>query len=724
MQYKRCPYVGLESDPTVMFTEPTRRHRCYAGRRSQQIDLSHQATFCFTSDFEACSRFVPLPEGPPAARSRPRRPHGPSGGSQRLRLVAWVTWVALAVALAVYAYQAGVVSSLIHRAEAPPAAATPSPLAEALPTETPTATPLPSTPTPAPPAATLAPGSVQVMLVPLANGVGWVSTGEGSHRFGGGDIQVGVLDGEVFLGAMQFSLASIPVGSKIEYATVELMGLDGQYLDPEGSGAWGVRLLTPDVDENWASATYDQIHGARVAHTLAPLLGAGDLAERKVNVFTFDLAQLRELERRLERGLVSFRLDGPRQGVDSLFIWDTGYSGGFVTWPVLRVIYQPPPTPTSAPTDLTTATPLPTPTPSPTPTATPAMGDLDDEALLRALPRVTPTPTPTGYPQDILGKIAFRSDRLGEDRLFAMGSDGSAVALLTNEWAYETALLAQTRSSDGGRLAQAGWRRNLSDVFLVDRAASTTVQITEMISGTCRDPAWSPDDQRIAFASSRDGDDDLFVVLSTGGPARQLTVNVSASDGHPTWSPDGTQLAYGSLSLDGHRQIWVVNLDGTGLRSISDGDANDWDPVWIRPVLTSTPVPPTPVPSPPPPTRASAPSPTATPIPPPSEVTITGVSKRSMQTGLKHDDIVIYGSGFQEGLTVLLRGEGRGDILPYEVLLTDQSVIGCKFDLTGMQVAHTEQWALWVMNPDGGSAQTDFWVSTPSEPVSPGPPQH
>ena len=58
-------------------------------------------------------------------------------------------------------------------------------------------------------------------------------------------------------------------------------------------------------------------------------------------------------------------------------------------------------------------------------------------------------------------------------------------------------------------------------------------------------PAWSPDGKQIAFVSPRDGDDEIFVVNVDGSDLRQITDN-SEKDASPTWSSDGVQLAFTS----------------------------------------------------------------------------------------------------------------------------------------------------------------------------------
>jgi hypothetical protein len=57
MQHRRCFYLGLQTEPTLTFTEPTASHRCYATQDRRSIELSHQASFCLTTSFDACPQY-------------------------------------------------------------------------------------------------------------------------------------------------------------------------------------------------------------------------------------------------------------------------------------------------------------------------------------------------------------------------------------------------------------------------------------------------------------------------------------------------------------------------------------------------------------------------------------------------------------------------------------------------------------------------------------------
>ncbi|RME42392.1 MAG: hypothetical protein D6796_14485, partial [Caldilineae bacterium] len=57
-----CPLLGLAEDREARFTYPEAAHLCYAAERPDTIPLDHQAAFCLTSNYPACSRYVEPPE--------------------------------------------------------------------------------------------------------------------------------------------------------------------------------------------------------------------------------------------------------------------------------------------------------------------------------------------------------------------------------------------------------------------------------------------------------------------------------------------------------------------------------------------------------------------------------------------------------------------------------------------------------------------------------------
>jgi hypothetical protein len=204
-------------------------------------------------------------------------------------------------------------------------------------------------------ASTPAPDGIALALTPAPEDIGWASNLDGRSHFNFPNVHAGFYNGHVYHGALQFDLSTLPPGSTITDAALELTGLDAENLGPNGN--WQLRLLDPAIDFAWPALTYDTLHTAAIEDTIPPALTSTDLGRNRTNVFAFEPGQLAALERRLAGGVVSFRLDGPTSGNNNLFTWDSGYRSetALESIPVLRLAFVPPPVPayiivTSTPT--------------------------------------------------------------------------------------------------------------------------------------------------------------------------------------------------------------------------------------------------------------------------------------------------------------------------------------------------------------------------------------
>ncbi len=74
--------------------------------------------------------------------------------------------------------------------------------------------------------------------------------------------------------------------------------------------------------------------------------------------------------------------------------------------------------------------------------------------------------------------------------------------------------------------------------------------------------------QRVAFMSSRDGNWEVYAVNMDGSGLKRLTNN-GAQDGLPTWSPDGKSIAFVS-NREGGWAIWAMSADGSNQRKLFD----------------------------------------------------------------------------------------------------------------------------------------------------------
>jgi TolB protein len=92
-------------------------------------------------------------------------------------------------------------------------------------------------------------------------------------------------------------------------------------------------------------------------------------------------------------------------------------------------------------------------------------------------------------------------------------------------------------------------------------------------------PVFSPDGTRILFSTTAAGASapDLYVVNIDGTGLRRLT-NHPASDTSPTWSPGGQEIAFTS-DRAGREQVYIMNRLGEGLRQVTR-EGNNQTPDW------------------------------------------------------------------------------------------------------------------------------------------------
>ena len=101
-------------------------------------------------------------------------------------------------------------------------------------------------------------------------------------------------------------------------------------------------------------------------------------------------------------------------------------------------------------------------------------------------------------------------------------------------------------------------------------------------------PAWSPDGGQIAFAAHVGDGHDLgnIYLMNADGTGRQKLTDFQFGADLPSWSPEGTQIVFqGSVLLgEGRRgvqtEIFVINVDGSGLTNLTNTTQDEMDPDW------------------------------------------------------------------------------------------------------------------------------------------------
>lgn len=303
-----------------------------------------------------------------------------------------VTWLAiLVVGLGIIAIVAMTVQSASDPVALPTkVAGTPAPTT-IIPTATPTPIPTVALPTPTytpiplalPPIATPPGGTVYLLTPSYSGAVGWVRSGdEQANHFGDFNVYAGVYDGQIHIGAVQFDLSSVPPGTPILHADLTLMGLSDEFLAAQGT--WSAEMLEPWIDQDWNKRDYHWL--ARADSVAAPLifeLTSNDLHTATSNTFFHPPEALSLLEARLYSGNVSYRFDGPADGDNNLFSWDSGFGAGSLARPpLLRIVAGPAPD---------------APPPSPTPKLIIVPPQSGENLLAMAAERMTATAQATPY---------------------------------------------------------------------------------------------------------------------------------------------------------------------------------------------------------------------------------------------------------------------------------------------------------------------------------------
>ena len=164
------------------------------------------------------------------------------------------------------------------------------------------------------------------------------------------------------------------------------------------------------------------------------------------------------------------------------------------------------------------------------------------------------------------------------DDIYLMNRNGSGIRRITSaEYSNGT----PAWSPDGSKIAFHSWSGGQSDIYVMNADGSNPTRVTSTLDNKYK-PSWSPDGTQIAFASGRTYDRRAIFVVNLDGSGERM-VHTSSGAQSPAWSPDGERVAFASdVWEDGvqNREIFVVNVDGTGLTRLTNRPGWDSDPAW------------------------------------------------------------------------------------------------------------------------------------------------
>jgi Tol biopolymer transport system component len=203
--------------------------------------------------------------------------------------------------------------------------------------------------------------------------------------------------------------------------------------------------------------------------------------------------------------------------------------------------------------------------------------------------------TPTGGNEILTGKIAFVSQRDGNDEIYTMNPDGSNQQRITSHTGVglNDNDNSPIWSPNAEKIVFTSWRDGINELFIVNPDGTGEARLTSNPSGTDwnDNPSWSPDSNKIAFVSYRTGHTQIYTMNADGSNQIRLTY---ADDPYGTWGYGGLTFTYPSWSPDGSRiacdthwstgsgdagGIYVFSVD-TGNYIRLTNSADDHNAVW------------------------------------------------------------------------------------------------------------------------------------------------
>ena len=161
-------------------------------------------------------------------------------------------------------------------------------------------------------------------------------------------------------------------------------------------------------------------------------------------------------------------------------------------------------------------------------------------------------------------KIAFVSNKSGNEDVWSMNLDGSELTQLTNDPGSDQ---YPAVSPDGKKIAYSADIGGTWQIVVMNWDGTNKQQIT---TGLNRHgfPSWSFDGKYIFIEIYIDENWEIFVMDSDGKNLKRLTNNPGVDDWHPCAHPFEYKVIYETGRTDSE-EIWEIGIDGNNARRIS-----------------------------------------------------------------------------------------------------------------------------------------------------------
>lgn len=161
--------------------------------------------------------------------------------------------------------------------------------------------------------------------------------------------------------------------------------------------------------------------------------------------------------------------------------------------------------------------------------------------------------------------IVFASNQTGNFEIYEMDLNGNQRVLTSGIGE----LSAPEISPDGTAIVFTNNTGGLTRIWVMNRNGNNPHEVYSQSGQDSLDPVWSPDSRQILFAIGKGENKRLYVINKNGSGLEQINISI-LTRGRSDWSPDG--ITIGTYSGESwHREIYLFDLDGSNLRQISNG---------------------------------------------------------------------------------------------------------------------------------------------------------
>ena len=171
-------------------------------------------------------------------------------------------------------------------------------------------------------------------------------------------------------------------------------------------------------------------------------------------------------------------------------------------------------------------------------------------------------------------RIVFTTRRSGNEDIFIMNSDGSDQRMLTNSPGNDC---YPSFSPDGKKILFTSYRYGNADLFLMD---IDTLEITRLTSNPYDEyeATFSPDGERIAYVAFINNSNKVYQMDNCGRNQQRLT-SLTGEEHHPSFSADGEKTAFSS-NVSGDYEIYTINTDGSNQKRLTISTGRDGNPCF------------------------------------------------------------------------------------------------------------------------------------------------